>query len=286
MSVSERTGTTDRQRPEENPTLRRRLPIGRYAGIVGCAVVLVPLTISVATNPRVGWSTVGDYLLSANVVSGLLLTLELTAVAMAIGSALGALLAVMLSSGSALLRTVAAGYVWLFRGVPLLVQLLIWFNLAAFYPSITFGLPGVDLDANTLITPFVAAVLALSLHEAAYMSEIIRAGLQAVPVGQREAALSIGMHEGQVLRRIVFPQATRIIIPPTGNQVISMLKTTSLVSVIALSELLHATQIISAATYEVIPLLLVATVWYLVVVSVLSVAQHFLEKRFGRGVRR
>jgi ABC-type amino acid transport system permease subunit len=162
-----------------------------------------------------------------------------------------------------------------------------WFNLAALYPRLGLGIPGRDplfsVGANEIISPFVAAILALSLHEAAYMAEIVRSGVIGVDRGQRQAALALGMRPARVMRRIVLPQAMRTIIPPTGNQTISMLKTSSLVSVIALSDLLYTAQSIYGINYQVIPLLVVASLWYLIVVSVLSVGQGFLERRYGRG---
>lgn len=266
--------------------LLRRRPWGRYGAVLVCLAILVPLSLSVIFNPRIGWNAIGERLLSTPVLDGLLITLELTAISMVLGILIGALLAIMMITESWLLRTIANGYIWVFRGIPLLVQLLLWFNLAALYPIISFGIPGVALDANELISPFVAAVLALSLHEGGYMAEIIRAGLLSVPSGQREAGKALGMTGSQILSRITFPQAVRFAIPPTANQVISMLKTTSLVSVIALSDLLHSVQTIAAVTYQVIPMLLVASIWYLACVSVLSVGQHFLERRFGKGVSR
>jgi len=178
-------------------------------------------------------------------------------------------------------------YVGFFRGTPLLVQLIFWFNLAALYPAIAFGVPfGPHLvtgDANKLITPFVAAILGLGLNEAAYMAEIVRAGLLSVDHGQTQAAQALGMTQRQIFRRIVLPQSMRVIIPPTGNQTISMLKTTSLVSVIALHDLLYASQIIYSRTYLVIPLLITASLWYLIVTTVLSVGQYYIERHFKRG---
>jgi polar amino acid transport system permease protein len=209
---------------------------------------------------------------------------------MAIGIVLGVVLALMRLSPNPVLASAAWSFIWLFRGTPVLVQLLFWNFIAALYPEITLGIPfGPDLvhaDANVLITPFVAAILGLGLNEAAYMAEIVRAGIISVDEGQSDAARALGMRRLQIMRRIVLPQAMRVIVPPTGNEAISMLKTTSLVSVLAYTELLYSVQLIYAANYQQIPLLVVASIWYLVATTVLSIGQHFLERRFGRGTDR
>jgi polar amino acid transport system permease protein len=188
-----------------------------------------------------------------------------------------------------LLRGVAAFYVWLFRGTPVLVQLLFWNFMSALYPVLSIGIPfGPQLghvSANALITPFVASALGLGLNEAAYMSEIVRGGVVSVDEGQLDAARALGMSRFHMMRRIVLPQAMRLIIPPTGNEVISMLKTSSLVSVIAYTELLYSAQLIYASTYQEIPLLIVASIWYLTVTTILTVGQHRLERHFNRGSR-
>jgi polar amino acid transport system permease protein len=182
-------------------------------------------------------------------------------------------------------------YVWLFRGTPVLVQILFWSFISALYPRISFGVPfgGPELlhgSANAVITPFVAAILALGLNEGAYMAEIVRAGIISVDEGQTEAAHALGMTRLQTMRRIVLPQAMRVIIPPTGNETISMLKTTSLVSVIAYSELLYSAQLIYSVNYRQIPLLLVASAWYLIMTTVLSIGQYYIERRYSRGASR
>jgi polar amino acid transport system permease protein len=259
---------------------------GRWIAALIVAVIAVLLARSVITNPRFEWDVVGDYLFDARVLRGIVTTLELTVVAMLIGILGGVLLAVMRLSPNPMVSGSSFAYIWIFRGTPVLVQLLFWNFVAAVYPQITFGLPFVHLDANDLIKPFTAAILGLGLNEAAYMSEIVRAGILSVDEGQNEAAQALGMTRVQILRRIVLPQAMRVIIPPTGNETISMLKTTSLVSVIAYSELLYSVQLIYAQNYKTIPLLIVASLWYLFFTSVLSVGQYFLERRFGRGSSR
>jgi polar amino acid transport system permease protein len=210
---------------------------------------------------------------------------------MAIGIVLGVALAVMRLSPSWLVSGAAWVYIWFFRGTPLLVQIFFWNFISALYPKITIGIPFggpalIHANGNTLISTSVAVVLALALNEAAYMAEIVRAGIISVDEGQSEAAQSLGMGRLQIMRRVVLPQAVRVIIPPTGNETISMLKNTSLASVVAYGELLYAVQLIYAANYKQIPLLMVAVIWYLVMTSVLYVAQYFIERRFGRGFSR
>ncbi|MFV0432392.1 MAG: amino acid ABC transporter permease, partial [Leucobacter sp.] len=200
---------------------------------------------------------------------------------------LGIVLAVARLSPSPIVSGAAWLYSWFFRGTPLLVQLLFWLFLSALFPVIAFGVPfGPDLfafDTNTLITPFSAAILGLALNEAAYMSEIIRAGLLSVPKGQTEAAEAIGMTRLQTMRRVILPQAMRIIIPPTGNETIGMLKHTALVLVIGYADLLTSASLIYARTFETIPLLIVAAIWYLIITAILSVIQYYIERHFGRG---
>ncbi|MCG7207385.1 amino acid ABC transporter permease [Streptomyces arenae] len=246
------------------------------------------LLASVAQNPRFQWHVVGHYLFTEPILSGLWVTIELTVIAMVIGISLGVLLAVMRLSGNKLAGSLAWAYVSFFRGTPVLVQLIFWFNLSALYPKLTLGIPFggphfLSLDANALVTPFVAAVLGLGLNEAAYMSEIVRGGILAVDEGQTSASLALGISRMQALRRIVLPQAMRVIIPPTGNEAIGMLKMTSIVSIVSLAELLYAAQAIYTTTYQTIPLLVVVSLWYLAVTSILSVGQYYIEKRFARG---
>ncbi|MGH2967005.1 MAG: amino acid ABC transporter permease [Solirubrobacterales bacterium] len=260
---------------------------GRWVAAAVIAILVAALARSVATNPRFEWGVVGDYLFSSRILHGLVVTLELTVLAMAIGIVLGVVLALMRMSQSALVSGASWTYIWLLRGTPVLVQILIWYNVAALYPTVDLGIPFgpsfVHLDANSLITPFVAAMLALGLNEGAYMSEIVRAGIISVDEGQTQAAQALGMTRLQTMRRIVLPQAMRVIIPPTGNETISMLKTTSLVSFIAVVDLLYAAQLIYSVNYKTIQLLIVASIWYLAVTSILSIGQYYLERYFGRG---
>jgi polar amino acid transport system permease protein len=222
------------------------------------------------------------------ILQGLWITVQLTVASMLIGVILGVAVALMQVSDSRILRTGAMAYVWFFRGTPLLVQLIFWFNIALIFPEISLGVPFdgpklVSWSTNAVVTGFVAALLGLSINEGAYMSEIVRAGLQSVDPGQQEAAAALGMSRAQIMKRVVLPQAMRIIVPPTGNQFISMLKTTSLVSVIAGADLLTVAQRLYLTNFEVIALLIVASIWYLVLTTVASVGQYFLEKRFSRG---
>jgi len=260
----------------------------RHWGQRVSAVVLIGLlglfVWTVASNNNIHWSIVGDYLFDGGILRGLVTTVELTVLAMVIGIALGVVVAVMRLSTNPVLKWVSFGFVWLFRGTPVLVQLIIWFNLAVIFPHI--GPSFFQADTNVVITSFVAALLGLGLNEAAYMSEIVRAGIISVDPGQTEAAHALGMPRTLMMRRIVLPQAMRIIIPPTGNETITMLKTTSLVAVIAANDLLTRAQAIYSSNYAIIELLLVASFWYLLLTSVASVFQYFLERRFARGFTR
>lgn len=253
------------------------------------AVILIH---SVVTNSRFQWGVVGDFLFDARVLRGVRATLELTIVSMGVGVVLGVVLAVMRLSPNPLVSGFSWLYIWFFRGTPVLVQIIFWgVAISALYPKISIGIPFggpvfASASANDLITPFVAAILGLGLNEGAYMAEIVRAGILSVDEGQHEAAASLGMTRMQTMRRIVLPQAMRVIIPPTGNETISMLKTSSLVSVIAYSELLYSVQLIYSVNFKTIPLLLVAAAWYLFFTTVLSIGQYYVERHYARGTSR
>lgn len=254
------------------------------------AVVLVAVALvaySLITNPRYEWDVVFSWFLSERLFSGLINTLILTVISMIVGIVTGVLLALARLAPNHVIASVAAFMIWFFRGVPVFVQLLFWGFIAAIYPRIEMGIPFgpefFSIDANTLITPFLAAILGLGLNEGAYMSEIVRAGLLSVHKGQTEAAKALGMKRGLILWRIVLPQAMKIIVPPTGNQTISMLKTTSLVSVLAFPELLYSAQMVYSSNYKTIPLLIAASLWYLAVTSILSLGQFYIERHFNRG---
>ncbi len=241
--MSSREATDEPGRPEDIRAVPVRRP-GRWLAAALVLILAVAVVRSVATNPRFEWSVVGNYLFDERILEGLRVTIELTVIAMAIGIVLGAALAIMRLSPNPLVSGSSWLYIWFFRGTPVLVQLLFWYNIAALYPKIALGIPFgpafVHADANTLITPFTAAILGLGLNEGAYMAEIVRAGIISVDEGQTDAAQSLGMTRLQTLRRIVLPQAMRVIIPPTGNETISMLKTSSLASVIVVTELLKS----------------------------------------------
>lgn len=254
------------------------------------AILAAMLVHLLATNANLHWDVVRKYFLSQEILLGLLRTLELTLIAMAFGIALGSLIAVLRLSKNPVVSGASWAYVWFFRGTPLLVQIIFWFNLSLLLHRVSLGIPFgpsfVSGDTNTMITPFTAAVLALSLNEAAYMSEIVRAGILSVDFGQSEAALSIGMTRIQTIRWIIYPQAMKVVIPPTGNQTIGMLKTSSLVSVIAFPELLYASELIYARTYQTVPLLITASLWYIIVSTVLTCAQYYVERYYARGSSR
>lgn len=289
MSVADRLAGSARSDDPLRDVARahRPFPWGR---IIVWAVVLVfvaDFALLVAGNDNFGWPVVMRYLFDPVVMQGLSVTLILTVIAMTLGVALGLPIAIGRMSDDKLLGGLAWIFVWFFRGTPLLVQLILLYNLSFLFPqlsiSIPFGPTLLSWNTNDVITPLTAAILGLALNEAAYMAEIIRAGLLSVERGQIETAESFGMSRGRTLRRIVLPQAMRAIVPPTGNQLISMIKGTSLVSVIAMSDLLYSVQSIYNRTFEVIPLLLVAVIWYLAITSILNVVQSRIERYYGRG---
>lgn len=272
----------------DEPIVRLRHP-GRWVAAAVIVFFLVVFVHFVATAPKLRLDLVAGYLFEKSIMLGLLKTLQLTVIAMLVGIVLGTLLAVMRLSENPVLRAVAGAYVWLFRGTPILVQLLFWFFLGTVLPQISIGLPfgGPDLvswPTNTVITQFTAAILGLGLNEAAYMAEIVRAGIGSVDHGQREAAEALSMGPWTTYRRVILPQAARLIVPPTANQTISMLKLTSLVLVIGLPELTTTAQLIYGRNFQQIPLLIVASIWYLVLTTFLTVLQNRLENRMSRGV--
>jgi len=283
------TETVDQVRPDEIKAIPVRHP-GRWVATAILLFLVVALVNSMVQNQRFEWGIVGHWLFSRRILDGAVITLELTVTSMAIGIALGVLLAVMRLSPNPLLSGASWFYIWIFRGTPVLVQILFWFNIAALYPHFSLGIPlgptFAHFSATSLITPFVAGMLALGLNEGAYMAEIVRAGIISVPEGQSQAAQSLGMSRLLTMRRIVLPQAMRVIIPPTGNETISMLKTTSLVSVIAVAELTYSAQLIYSVNYRTIQLLIVISIWYLAMTTVLTIGQYYVERHFGRGSTR
>jgi polar amino acid transport system permease protein len=276
-------------RPENIRAVPVRHP-GRWVALAVIAVLAAMLIHMLLTNPNLEWHSVRKYLFSHIILRGVWMTIKLTVLSMAIGIVLGVVAAVMRLSANPVVRGAAWLYVWFFRGTPLLVQILAWFAISTLFKTLAFGVPFgphfAGESTNKLITLFISALLALSLNEGAYMSEIVRAGILAVDEGQTEAAHALGMTKLQTTRRIVLPQAMRVIVPPTGNEINSMLKSTSLVSTIGIFELLRSAQAIYNANYKVIPLLIVAVIWYLAMTSILQVGQFYLERRYGRGSTR
>ncbi|GAB1688608.1 amino acid ABC transporter permease [Krasilnikovia sp. M28-CT-15] len=272
-------------------TSARAVPVRHYGRWVTAAVLFAIAALFLDTllrSPNLEPATIGSYLFKDYVLRGVGVTLALTGVAMVLGTIGAIVLAVLRLSANPVLRGFAWSFIWFFRGTPLLVQIIFWGFLGALFPRITVALPGLgavfDQPTSVVISGTTAAVLALSLNEMAYAAEIVRGGLLAVDRGQTEAAHALGMPPGLTLRRIVLPQAMRVIIPPMGNETITMLKSTALVSVIAGRDLMTVVQGVYGGNYKVIPLLAVAALWYLALVSVLSVGQYFVERRFGRGV--
>lgn len=264
----------------DTPRIVPRPRAGQWTAAVLVLILLALAATSVIRNEAFQWGLVADYFTSASVLRGLWLTLWLTAVVMVLGFALGTLLAMGRLSANPVLRTASWGYVWFFRSMPILVQLLFWFNIGALYPEV-FGVKTVNL-----MGPVTIAVVGLTLHEAAYAAEVVRGGILSVDRGQIEAAQSLGLGRWRRWRRIVLPQAMRSIVPPAGNMLIGTLKGTSIVSVIAVQDLLYSVQLVYHRTYQVIPLLMVATLWYVVVTSVLGVGQYYVERHYARGSER
>ncbi|MCU1659847.1 MAG: hypothetical protein JWO57_4503 [Pseudonocardiales bacterium] len=273
---------------EELTVVPVRHPL-RWVAVAVLAVLAAMLIHSLVVNKHWQWDYVRGYFTYNTIVHGIWVTIQLTVLAMAIGIVFGIILAIMRMSPNPVLSTTAFAYTWFFRGTPVLVQLLFWYSFSYLFSNLSIGVPfGPKFhtwDTNSLITPFIAGVLGLGLNEAAYMSEIARAGLLSVNPGQHEAAAALGMSRGLAMRRVILPQAMRVIIPPTGNETISMLKTTSLVATISVLDLTGAAQLIYGSNNLQIPLLVVISIWYLIMTSVLSVGQYFLEKRFARGTR-
>jgi polar amino acid transport system permease protein len=257
---------------------------GRWLAAAAILIILL-FIVKAFADGQIAWKVVGQFFTAPAILNGLVNTILMTACAMVLGITLGVLFAVMVMSPNPVVKGAAVFYIWFFRGTPLILQLLLWFNLALVFPRI--GIPDVfSIRTVELITPFVATLLGLGINQGAYTAEVVRSGILSVDSGQTEAAAAIGMTRLTALRRIVMPQAMRVIIPPVGNEVISMVKLTSIASVIQYSEILRNAQTIYYANNYVIEMLFVAAIWYLAVVTVLSIGQHFLERYFGKGQRR
>lgn len=274
------------------PELIKAVPVRHPWRWVGAAVILIIVALaiqSLATNPNFHWDTFALYLLDVNVVRGVGWTLLLTVLSMVLAIVLAILLAFMRQSDNPIFRWSSWFWVWFFRGTPVYTQLIFWGLVSVLYPKLSVGVPfGPELFSFTtqdLLTAFWAAVLGLGLNESAYLAEIFRAGLKSVDKGQMEAAEALGMRKGKIMWRIILPQAMRVIVPPTGNETIGMLKTTSLVLAVPFTlDLTFVTNTLANRTYLPIPLLVVAATWYLVITSILMVGQHYIEKHYGKGV--
>ncbi|MCB8878056.1 amino acid ABC transporter permease [Acidisoma silvae] len=267
--------------------LPRRQP-SRWIGLPLIGVIIAWMIYQVLTNHGFQWTVVWHYLFEPTILVGVGMTLALTVLVMAIGIICGGVLALVRFSPGPMLPLCARAYIWFFRGTPVLVQLVFWYNLASLFPQISFGIPfgGPKLfaiSATAAISSFTAALLGLGLNEAAYMAEIVRAGLLSVDRGQSEASKALGYRPAQTFRVVILPQAMRAIVPPTGNQIIGMLKYTSLASVVGLGELMQSVENIYASNFQTIPLLIVAALWYLLLVGLLSIAQSFIERYYAFG---
>ena len=274
------------------PNRIKALPVKRTGPIVAAVIVALlaaMLLQGLITNPRFEWNVVWKYLFDENVREGIKYTLLLTVISMGIAIILAVILAVMRKSINPVLRGVSWFYIWFFRGTPVYTQLVFWGLFAVLVPRIGVGIPFTSIefwsiDSQSVITAFNGAWLSLGGSQASYLAEIVRAGLEAVDPGQTEAAKALGMKRSMTMGSVVLPQAMRIIIPPTGNEFIGMLKTTSLVNAVPFTlELQFATTAIATRLYKPIPLLIVACIWYLAVTSLLMVVQSRLEKHFGKG---
>lgn len=262
----------------------RRMNWGRWLTAALLVLALAALVRAFADG-QIEWSYVGRFLTVPVILTGIVNTVVMAVLAMALGIVLGIVVAVMRLSPNPVLACVAAGYTWLFRGTPLILQLLLWFNLALVFPVL--GIPGIwSGRAVDVMTPFLAALLGLGINQGAYTSEVMRAGMMSVDAGQYEAASAIGMGRMRALRRIILPQAMRVVVPPLANEFIGMIKATSLASVIQYPEVLHNAENIYYANSRVIELLIVAGLWYLLVVSVLTPLQMIVERYFARGTAR
>ncbi|WP_225728641.1 MULTISPECIES: amino acid ABC transporter permease [unclassified Nocardia] len=276
-------------RPDAPTVARTRHP-WRWVGSAVALLLVAQFAHGLITNPGWDWPTFAKYFTARSVLLALKVTLELTALGTVLGFLLGIALAVARLSDNPVLRVIAWVYVWAFRSIPLIVQLLFWFNIAYLYHRLSVGIPFgpsfFSFEVNGVISGFSAAVLGLALHQAAYSAEIIRAGFLSVDSGQLEAAAALGLPRLRQFRTIVLPQAMRSVLPNAANEVISLFKGTSIVSVMAIAELFYQVQVIYGRNGRVVPLLMVATVWYIVLTTLLSIAQYYIERHFAKGAHR
>ncbi|HEV7980627.1 amino acid ABC transporter permease [Amycolatopsis sp.] len=280
--------------PNPLPVATTELPIvrlrhwGRWVSAVVILALLGALGVALS-QAQIDYPSVPEFLWYRVMLVGLFNTVLLAVIAQASAIVIGIVIALMRRSANPVARVFAAVYIWLFRGLPVLLQILIWYNLALVFEFISIPLPFggflIHEQTNVLVSAFTAALLGLALNESAYMAEIVRAGLNSVDSGQTEAAKSIGMTPASTLRRVVLPQAMRVIIPPTGNDFINMLKGTSMASVIGVTELIHASNNIASNNLKVMETLLAAAIWYMVVVTIAGIGQHYLERAFGASDR-
>ncbi|MFD6170614.1 amino acid ABC transporter permease [Streptomyces coeruleorubidus] len=283
VDIDKTTGDT----PPAGPEAIKAIPVRHYGRYIS-AVVAIALLVGVVyafSQGKINWGAIPDYFFDDRILDGVGKTLLLTVLSMVIGIVGGVMLAVMRLSKNPVTSSIAWFYIWFFRGTPVLVQLIVWFNLGLVFEYINLG-PFYKDEWSDFMTPFLTALLGLGLNEAAYMAEICRAGLLSVDEGQTEASHALGMSHAKTLRRIVIPQAMRVIVPPTGNEVINMLKTTSLVSVVQYPELLRAAQDIGQTSGAPAEMLFLAAAWYLLLTSVFSIGQYYLERYYARGSSR
>jgi polar amino acid transport system permease protein len=289
MTAGPSSDSAGRTRPEAIKAIPLRHP-WRWVSALIVLALAADAIYTFAAAPDLEWKFVAQYLFFPEILHGLLVTIELTVIAMVIGATLGVLLAVMRLSPNPVVSTVSWFYIWFFRGTPVLVQLFFWYNLALLLPYLKLGIPFTHIEwvgqTNQVISPFLAAILGLGFNEGAYMSEVVRAGIISVDHGQTEAAQALGMTRIALMRRIVLPQAMRVILPPTGNETISMLKTSSLAYITTVAELFYVQTEISNANFEIVELLIVASIWYLFMTSILTFGQYYLERYFARGSAR
>lgn len=263
--------------------------LGRWLAVAVLAILVLQIGQAISINPNFHWDVYLTYLFSPHVIRGVGWTLLLTVVAMTVAISVAGLLVIMRDSDNPVLRGLAYSWVWFFRGTPIYTQLLFWGLFAVLFPNLSLGIPFgpeiISVETKYIVTPAMAAILGLGFNESAYLTEIFRAGFNSIDRGQAEAAQALGMRPAKIWWRILMPQAMRVIIPPTGNEAIGMLKMTSLVLAVPFTlDLTFATNAISNRLYLPIPLLLVAGTWYLAITSLLMVGQHFLERHFGKGV--
>ena len=291
MTDIKKTGPADEPptppTPAAGPEAIKAIPVRHYGRYLSAALAIAAFAAIVYafSQGKINWDAIPDYFFDERILKGVGQTLLLTALSMVIGVVGGILLAVMRLSKNPVTSSIAWFYIWFFRGTPVLVQLFVWFNLGLVFEYINLG-PVYKDEWSSFMTPLLTALLGLGLNEAAYMAEICRAGLLSVDEGQTEASQALGMSHSKTLRRIVVPQAMRVIVPPTGNEVINMLKTTSLVAAVQFSELFRYAQDIGQASGAPVEMYFLAAAWYLIMTSVLSVGQYYLERYYARGSSR